>query len=243
MSGVERPQIIRPGKFGVEAAADRLRGAFDYHNEALLAYKTPIDAVFLGDSITEMWALDVFFEGTKGPIINRGIGGDRTVFARRRFDADVLQLNPRLLVIKIGVNNAWDLDIWWDATLRREPGEIEEEIVSDLDVMARAARERGIAVALCSILPTDIPFNGNNTVRNALIARVNPRLRALAAAHGAVYVDYHAELTAEDGLTLRAGLADDGLHPHVLGYRIMATTLLDTLGRAGITVIKGRAAG
>jgi len=61
---VERPQTIRPGVFSIEAMADRLRGAFDYHNEALLAYNVPIDAVFLGDSITQMWELDVFFEGT-----------------------------------------------------------------------------------------------------------------------------------------------------------------------------------
>jgi lysophospholipase L1-like esterase len=58
--------------------------------------------------------------------------------------------------------------------------------------------------------------------------------------HGAVYVDYHSQLTAEDGLTLRAGLADDGLHPHVIGYKIMAATLLTALERAGITIIRGR---
>jgi lysophospholipase L1-like esterase len=95
-------------------------------------------------------------------------------------------------------------------------------------------------VALCSILPTDVPFNGNTAVRNALIARVNTRLRAIAAARGAVYVDYHAQLTVEDGLTLRAGLAEDGLHPHVLGYQIMAETLLKALEGARITIIKGR---
>jgi lysophospholipase L1-like esterase len=57
---------------------------------------------------------------------------------------------------------------------------------------------------------------------------------------GAVYVDYHSQLAAEDGITLRAGLADDGLHPHVLGYRIMASTLLETLKQVGITIIRGR---
>lgn len=237
---MQRPDLIRPGEFGLEAAADRRRGVFDYHNEALLAYGRPIDAVFIGDSITDMWALDVFFQGTSGMIVNRGIGGDRTPFVRRRFEADVLQLRPRLVVIKIGVNNTWDLDIWWNPALRREPDEIEDEIVTDVEAMVAAARARGIAVALGSILPTDIPFNGNTAVRNALIVRANARLRAIAALLGAVYVDYHAHLVADDGLTLRTGLADDGLHPHVQGYESMAGVLLETLGAAGITTIERR---
>ena len=237
---MERPRMIRPGIFGIEATADRLRGVFDAHNEALIAHRIPVDAVFFGDSITEMWALDVFFKGANGGIINRGIGGDRTVFARRRFEADVLQLHPRLVVIKIGVNNTWDLDIWWDPSQRREPQAIEDEIVGDLGAMVKMAREHGVAAALCSILPTDVPFNGNTAARNALILRANTRIQALAAEHGAVYVDYHARLVAEDGRTLRAGLADDGLHPHVQGYQIMAATLLETLEGAGIDAIKGR---
>ena len=97
----ERPNIIRPGVFAIQAAADSRRGVFDYHNEALIARGAPIDAVFIGDSITDMWAVDVFFQGSTGFIVNRGIGGDRTPFVRRRFDADVVQLHPRLVVIKI----------------------------------------------------------------------------------------------------------------------------------------------
>jgi lysophospholipase L1-like esterase len=231
----QRPEMVRPGVFGLESAADGRRGIFDYHNEALLAHGIPIDTVFIGDSITEMWALDAFFRSAGGGmIVNRGISGDRTPFVRRRFEADVLQLRPRLVVIKIGVNNAWDLDIWWDATLRRSPQEIEDEIVSDVEAMVQAARGRDISVALCSILPTDVPFNGNTAVRNALIVRANARLREIATRAGAVYVDYHAKLVDADGQTLRPGLADDGLHPHVLGYEIMASVLLETLEAAGI---------
>jgi lysophospholipase L1-like esterase len=237
---VERPNLIRPGVFGVEAMADSRRGVFDYHNEALLAAETPIDAVFIGDSITDMWALDVFFETTSGRIINRGIGGDRTPFVRRRFEADVLQLRPRLAVIMIGVNNIWDLDIWWDARLRRTPDEIAREILADNAAMVAAARDAGIAVALCSILPTDVPFNGNTAARNELIARVNERQRTIARECGATYVDYHRHLAAGDGLTLREGLADDGLHPHVIGYGIMADTLIDTLHRAGNELLQRR---
>ena len=238
---MERPTLIRPGLFSVEAAADNRRGVFDYHNEALLARQVPIDAVFIGDSITDMWALDAFFKGESGFIVNRGIGGDRTPYVRRRFAADVLQLRPRLAVIKIGVNNTWDLDEWVDARQRRVPGEIEEQIVGDIAAMVMAARANGITVALCSILPTDVPFNGNTAVRNAVIARVNERLRGIAAERGAVYVDYHSHLVDDDGLTLRPGLADDGLHPHILGYEIMARVLLATLNGAGITILKPRA--
>src|SRR5918911_1823821 len=121
---VQRPTLIRPGEFGLVVAADARRGAFDSHNEALLARDVPIAAVFIGDSITDMWALDVFFQSVSGFIVNRGIGGDRTPYVRRRFAADVLQLRPRLVVIMIGVNNTWDLDIWWDARQRRTLGQI-----------------------------------------------------------------------------------------------------------------------
>jgi len=228
-----RPALLKPGLFGVEAAADNRRGVFDMHNEALLARGVPVDAVFIGDSITDMWALDAYFQGASGLIVNRGVGGDRTPFVRRRFASDVPQLRPRLTVIKIGVNNTWDLDIWWDPSLIRSPGDIEDEIVSDVTAMVREARAAGISVAMCSILPTDVPFNGNTAVRNGLIVRANDRLRDLARAEDAVYVDYHRHLVAGDGLTLRTGMADDGLHPHSVGYDIMARVLLDTLAASG----------
>ena len=238
---MERPTLIKPGQFGVIAAADSRRGVFDMHNEALLARAAPVDAVFIGDSITDMWALDVYFRGASGGyVVNRGIGGDRTPFVRRRFAADVLQLRPQLAVIKIGVNNTWDLDNWWDPTLIRTPEEIETEIVSDVTEMAATARASGIAVALCSILPTDIPVNGNTTRRNELIARVNERLREVARREGAIYVDYHSHMVGDDGLTLRPGLADDGLHPHSTGYEIMSAMLLDTLHRVGVVALEKR---
>jgi lysophospholipase L1-like esterase len=186
-----------------------------------------------------MWDIESYFVGTQGRIINRGIGGDRTNFVRRRFEADVLQLHPRLVVIKIGINNFSDIDIWWDASLIRSPQEIEDEIVSDITSMVEVAREQHILVALCSILPTNIPFSTNTPIRNAAIKRVNERLKQLANGREVMYVDYHSHFVADDKLTLRSGLADDGLHPHVVGYDIMANVLLKTLAEAGMMVMKG----
>lgn len=237
---LERPSVIRPGLFGLEVAADSRRGVFDAHNEALLARGLPIDAVFMGDSITDMWELDAFFEGTTGIVVNRGIGGDRTPFVRRRFDADVLQLHPDLVVLMIGVNNTWDLDTPWDPSVYRSPEKIEDEIVGDIEAMVASAREQDVVIALCSILPTDIPFKGTTGMRNELIRRVNMRLQEVAAKHAAVYVNYHSHLVAGDGVTLRSALADDGLHPHVVGYNIMATVILEALATANIAFIKPR---
>jgi lysophospholipase L1-like esterase len=237
---LKRPDLVRPGLFGLEAAADSRRGVFDFHNEALLAAGVPIAAVFIGDSITDMWGLDAFFTSEAGALVNRGIGGDRTPFVRRRFMGDVLQLRPKLVVIKIGVNNTWDLDIWWDQSLIRSPEDIENEIVSDVESMVTAALESGIQVALCSILPTDVPFNGNTGRRNAIICQANERLAEIAARPGVTFVDYHSRLAGADGLTLRSGLADDGLHPHVIGYQIMADELVKTLAEAGISTLSRR---
>ena len=235
-----RPDLVKPGQFGIAAAADSRRGVFDAHNEVLLAKGIAIDAVFIGDSITDMWAVNAYFQGSQGDVLNRGIGGDRTEFMRRRFEADVLQLHPRLVVMKIGINNFWDLDIWWDPSLIRSPEAIEDDVVNDITAMVEAARKQNIIVALCSILPTDMLFNSNTAIRNAAIVRVNERLKQLAQKQGAIYVDYHRHLVAEDGLTLRPGLAEDGLHPHVLGYDIMASVLLKTLNEADVTVLQAR---
>ena len=235
-----RPMFVKPGLFGLSAAADVRRSVFDMQNEILLARKLPVDAVFIGDSITDMWALDAYFQGTGGLIANRGICGDRTPFVRRRFEADVLQLQPRLMVMMIGVNNFWDLDLWWDMSQVRSPEEIEEEIVTDIAAMLEVVDGQHITPVICSILPTDVPFNGNTAIRNIAIKRVNERVQELAQEQGAIFVDYYRHFVAEDGLTLRAGMADDGLHPHSLSYEILADTLFATVAEAGITTITRR---
>jgi lysophospholipase L1-like esterase len=235
-----RPTVLRPGPFGVTANADTRRRVFDLQNEALLGYGVAVDAVFIGDSITDMWALDVFFKGTNGFVINRGIAGDRTQFTRRRIAADVLQLHPRLVVLLIGINNTWDLDVWWDATLARTPETIENEIIADSITIIKAAKEAAVPLALCSILPTNIPFNGNSAIRNKLVVAANARLREVASQEGAVFVDYHRLLAEKDGLTMQVGVSDDGLHPHMVGYEIMANELLTALDAVGVRAIERR---
>jgi len=59
--------------------------------------------VFLGDSITSNWDLAKYFPGK--PYINRGISGQTTPQMLLRFRADVIALEPRVVVILAGTND------------------------------------------------------------------------------------------------------------------------------------------
>ncbi|WP_135548272.1 GDSL-type esterase/lipase family protein [Paenibacillus cymbidii] len=231
-----REEVIKPGRFGTAVAADQLRGLYDKHNEVLVCHEVPVDIVFIGDSITLGWNVCAYFGRTGRFVVNRGIGGDISQYARKRFEADVLQLKPKLAVIKIGVNNTFDLDHWVPGD-RREPADIRDRVVSDVAAMIAMAQEAGIVPVVCSVLPTVVDVNANTDRRNALIAEINAGLRlATEAAGGGVYVDYHARLTGPDGRTLRPELAEDGVHLNVHGYDIMAAALRETLAEHGLEI-------
>ncbi|WNS45158.1 GDSL-type esterase/lipase family protein [Paenibacillus sp. MMS20-IR301] len=229
----DRVVLIKPGNFGQIVAADGRRGEFDIGNEVILSHRLPVDAVFIGDSITHMWELNAYFGRNGRLLVNRGIGGDISSHVARRFAADVIQLQPKCAVIKIGVNNFWALD-GWTAADRKPVEEIVADLVSDVQDMVRQAKEHGIVPVICSVLPTHMPHSGNDGLRNTGIQNANELLRTLAAEQGAIYVDYHSRMVQPDRLQLRGGLADDGLHPHVRGYDIMAETLRETLRTTGI---------
>ena len=59
--------------------------------------------VFFGDSITDLWKLDQYFPGK--PYINRGISGQTAPQMVLRFHQDVINLQPKVVVILAGTND------------------------------------------------------------------------------------------------------------------------------------------
>ncbi len=215
--------IIRPGFFSANVRADTRRLEFDSHNESIIAYGLPVEAVFIGDSITEYWALDVFFNPSNR-IVNRGIGGDTTTYIIKRFAADVLQLKPKFAVIKAGINNTAPLDNYLEMNTEVFNA-IYNEIYLDIEVMINMAREHGVEPVICSLLPTCNELSRSMSIRNQLVAQVNERLQQISLKNAARYVDYHSQVCKEDGLTLKSDLAYDGVHLNAYGYKILADTL------------------
>jgi len=229
-------EIERPGVFSEAVAADNLRYYFDFMNQTLITRGTPIDFLFFGDSITQGWELNAYFS-PRWLTVNRGIGGDRTKYARARFKADVLDLKPRHCIMMIGINDAWDLepDLW-----HHIPGleleDVLDEAYSNLEAMANMARDAGQSLIICSVLPTNMAFTFAEEARKTYVVRLNQKLKTLCEKRGIPYVDYFSAFVKEDGRTANDDYFFEGLHPHVMGYDLMAQILEETLPQYGIEI-------
>jgi lysophospholipase L1-like esterase len=178
--------------------------------------------VFMGDSITEGWkieGLDGYFPGK--PYINRGISGQTTPQMLVRFRQDVIDLHPKAVVILAGTN---------DIAGNTGPMTI-EETEDNLASMAELAAFHQIRVVLCSVTPAfDFPWKPGLTPAPKILA-LNAWIKAYAAEHGFVYVDYHTVMKdTRDGLP--AALSHDGVPPLPAGYAVMTPLVEAGIERA-----------
>jgi lysophospholipase L1-like esterase len=169
--------------------------------------------VFFGDSITDGWKLADYFPGK--PYVNRGIGGQTTPQMLVRFRQDVVDLHPKAVVILAGTN-----DIAGNTGPTRN-----QDIEANLASMADLARRQGIRLVFSSVLPVhNYTGDAKNFFAQRPMARIlalNEWLKGYCEGSGDVYLDYFSAMVDDQGL-LKKDLADDGLHPNVAGYRIMA---------------------
>jgi lysophospholipase L1-like esterase len=208
-----------------------------YHQANEVLNKQPPDpqrVVFMGDSITDFWRLDQSFPGK--PYVNRGIGGQTTPQMLVRMYPDVIDLKPAVMIVLAGTND-----------IARNTGPMTAELIEEnIMAMTELAQHHAIKVILCSVLPvSDYPFlkqqsgggppgpaagPGRGPIprvkmtdgRPAVdILKLNSWMKDYAARVNAIYADYFTPLVDEKGW-LRDDISDDGLHPNVEGYKIMA---------------------
>ena len=167
--------------------------------------------VFMGDSITENWHFDSPEWGFPGkPYVNRGISGQTTPQMLVRFRQDVIALQPKVVVILAGINDVAE------NTGPMTPEQTEGNLAS----MAELAAANHIRVVMCSVLPAfDFPWSPGKTPAPKVLV-LNAWIKAYAAEHGHVYVDYHSAMKdSRDGLP--ATLSYDGVHLYPAGYAVM----------------------
>jgi lysophospholipase L1-like esterase len=187
-------------------------------------------AVFMGDSITDMWVSPEyggFFPGKA--YIDRGISGQTTPQMLIRFRPDVIELQPKVVVILAGTN---------DLAGNTGPmtlGQIEDNLAS----MAELARAHGIRTVLASVLP--VSNYGHDRQGNAIdmrinrppekIVELNAWIKKYASENKHIYLDYFSAMADPQGM-LQRDLSEDGLHPNAKGYAVMAPLAEQAIGAA-----------
>ena len=179
------------------------------YRAANAAIKHSPKIVFMGDSITELWAIadPGFFSDNR---VDRGISGQTSPQMVLRFRSDVVALNPRTVHILAGTND-----------IAGNTGPTSERAFEDnIESMVEAAKTHHIRVVLASILPMG-SIGWQPQYRPAEeVRRLNRWLRDYAAGRGAIYLDYYSRLATADG-AFRPDLSNDGVHPNLAGYAIM----------------------
>lgn len=174
--------------------------------------------VFMGNSITQQWKEKhpMFFRDNG--FLCRGISGQTSPQMLLRFRQDVIQLQPKIVVILAGTNDI--AGNTGESTL--------EMILNNIASMTELAKANGIVPVLCSVLPAyDYPWKKGREP-NIKIPQFNDLLKKYATENDVIFVDYFSSM-ANDVNGMKAELTYDGVHCTLEGYDVMERIILPVL--------------
>lgn len=202
------------------AAAQDWPGLSAYRDENKKIIDSPhvVNAVYIGDSITDRWisASPEFFSGNH--FVDRGIGGQTSPQILLRFRQDVIDLHPKIAVLLCGTN---------DLAGNTGPSSL-KMICDNIQSMAELAKANNIKMILCSVLPAD-HFPWKPELKPAAdIVRLNSWIKDYAKKSHLPYVDYYSAMVNEQG-GLKNEYSPDGVHPNKDGYTVMEGLVLKAI--------------
>lgn len=201
--------------FQGDSITDGARGRNDDPNHILGHSYAYIIAARLGHEWAEQQPL----------FINRGISGDRMSDLYARWNEDAISLNPNLISILIGVNDAW-------RTMKGEPSGVTDRFERAYRHVLEETKEMlpNTELVLCEpfILNTGAPAENWESWLERVTA-YQQIVRKLAEQYGAVFVPVQAAL---DEACKRADASYwlwDGVHPTTAGHELIAKQWLNTV--------------
>ena len=185
-------------------------------------YALKNQTVLLGDSITDFFNYyELFYNYSKNSgqaVYNRGIGGDTTDRLLERLEENVLNVEPKNIVLLIGTN-----DIGRGLPLSMS--------VENVDKIIKTTKEKCPDINF--ILQAVYPINENIRDKfekrsNEKISLMNKEFVKLSEKYGCVWLDITDKLKDETG-NLKAEYTYDGLHLNVIAYKIVAESVIPLL--------------
>jgi len=172
--------------------------------------------LLFGDSRVETWAPLPALPGKH--VINAGVTGETTSEMRRRFEKDVLRLQPQTVIIQAGMNDL-------TASVTRDiptPELLRARMFENLEYFLSMLNATGSRVVLTSIIPNkDLNLFRQlfwHPVLQKSVASSNSQLKLLAEKHQAIWLDI-SHIFKDEESSIRTDLYRDTLHVNALAYR------------------------
>ena len=199
----------------------------DYYNRKCEAFKLENanfahgQTVFIGDSLTDGCALDVFYPDLSTAVYNRGIGGDSTAGVLKRLEFSLFDIKPSRIVLMIGINDINGMVS--NSKILENYGKILSEIRTALPEAE---------VYCVSIMPVNKDLesytNINAEKTNSRVLEINPEIEALVVSCGYHFINLHADFCDADGF-LKKELSPDGIHLNHDGYTVYSAIIKSAL--------------
>ena len=192
---------------------------YSYYAESNKLVKEKPVAVLFGDSITRNWYKNDSQWLSDNGFIGRGISGQTTMHMLPRFRPDVLELNPKYVVILAGIND-----------IACNNGYIKlENIFKNILSMVELAIAHGISPVLCTLTPAgEIGWRREVGDPRPRIDSLNTMILKYAADNNIPVADYHSAMKTADG-AMDPTYITDAVHPNLAGYKVMEKVLLEVL--------------
>ncbi len=169
------------------------------------AHKT-VDAVFLGDSLTDGYDVKSYYP--EYTVLNRGIGGDTTIWLEKRLDVSLYSVKTKVAIMLIGANNI-------------------ETMFENYQRILQSFKENVPKTKI--ILLSLTSMGGEWGKKNQLAAYNNVKIKKLAEQYGFEFVDlYSALLNLEDG-EIYDEYTTDGGHLTPKGYEVLTNCIKPVL--------------
>ena len=190
--------LLAWGSMGIASAQRHDFAQFDRYAKDNAELPAPAKGekrvVFMGNSITDIWAAKHpdFFK--QHGYVGRGISGQTSYQFLLRFRQDVIDLKPKLVVINYGTNDIAENTGAYD----------EDQTFNNVCSMVDMARANHIKVILCSTLPAEnFSWRPNITDGMQKIRHLNERVKAYCKANKIQYVDYFSAMLSEERISER----------------------------------------
>ena len=164
--------------------------------------------VFIGDSITDLYHLDDYYQDLPLRTYNRGIGGDVTGMLLKRIQVSLYDLEPTKVVLMIGINDI-------------NGGVSTDTILGNYDNILKGIKTKlpSTKVYTMSILPinNDLPDYIDVDKSTERIISINEEIKTMSSNYSYQYMDLFS-LVKDDNNHLKKEYSLDGIHLSEQGF-------------------------